>query len=388
MNPKLATLAAWSIGGIVLPIALPMPLPLAAISTGTATAMAYALSQEAKVGAVRTEIQRQRRENRLDRLITAEEYAHQAAMSRLEALYFSPVPQPPAALPGAHPAQPVLPVSAPAAVPFSPPLGEEDFYIPLPPVETVETVETRPQSPTALDQILASPYESRFIPGAQRAGKSLLAAVAARKLQSTRGTKIFHINLASYGDEDQRYWHTATRSLTGNLTTDPSDRIPHLLGKAIEIVDQFLQTPESLLIIDEWTILCSLFNPHAKMVSQLTRRLAGIISGLSSSGKKQRRALWALSPELVATTLTPEGKAIKTLRLCYVAINPGAYVTWQGDRVEFSTELHKQLKANYEGVEMPPPMSSERICQINGIWYPIGVSEADLTPKTKILNLI
>ena len=237
---------------------------------------------------------------------------------------------------------------------------------------------------TALDRLLEGPYQSRFFAGAQRSGKTMLAAVAAKRLQATRGTNIFHINLASIGDEDRQYWGTATRSVTGNLTTDPADRVPHLLGKAIECVDQFLQTPESLLIVDEWTILCSLFNPHAKMVQQFTRRLAGIISGLSSSGTKQRRALWALAPELVATNLTQEGKAIKTLKLCYVSVNPGALVSWQGDRIEFSVELFKQLRANYEGVEMPPPMGGDRICQINGVWYPIGVSESDL--KTRSLT--
>lgn len=362
-------LTAWAVGGILLPTFIPMPRPLALISLGTATTAAYALSQETKWAALQGTITKVRNTNRIEAILTAEEYRHAADLARLEALYFSPAP-PPAALPGAHPGQPVLPVAD----------GEEDFYIPLPHVA--------PSAPpeTALNRILASPYESRFFAGAQRSGKTMLAAVAARRLQQQRGTQIFHLNLASYGDEDKKYWgDISTISVTGNLNFDPDQSIHRLLGKAIECVDAFLQTTESLLIVDEWTILCSLFNPHVKLISQLNKRLAGIISGLSSSGKKQYRALWALAPELVASNLTQEGKAIKNLRLCYVSANPNADVSWKGDRVEFSQELFRQLKANYEGVCEPPPMTADRICQINGIWYPVGVSEADLVPPRRAL---
>lgn len=360
-NPKIAMLTAFSVGGILLPVFIPVARPLALISLGTATGCSWALSQETKYASFEGAIIKSRRENRIEAILTAEEYRHAAELSRLESLYFSPIPTP--ALPGAHPAQPALPQQD----------QDGDFYIPLP------TPAIQPPSDTALSKIVASPYESRFIAGAQRSGKSLLAAVVSRRLQESRGTQIFHINLASVGDEDRHYWENARISVTGNLTTCSPNQVPHLLGKAIECVDLFLQTPESLLIVDEWTILCSLFNPHIKMVSQLTKRLAGIISGLASSGRKQRRALWALAPELVATNLSQEGKSVKSLRLCYVSANPSATVEWQGDPVEFSIELFRQLKANYDGVEMPPLMQGDRIVQINGVWYPIGVkSTADL----------
>jgi len=54
---------------------------------------------------------------------------------------------------------------------------------------------------TALSALLTSPFLSRAWFGAQRTGKSYLAAVASLEL-SKRGISIYHLNLASYGDED------------------------------------------------------------------------------------------------------------------------------------------------------------------------------------------
>jgi hypothetical protein len=56
-----------------------------------------------------------------------------------------------------------------------------------------------------LDLVMQSIGVSRLMIGGQRTGKSYFAAVASRLLVEL-GWKVFHVNLASYGCEDDYYW--------------------------------------------------------------------------------------------------------------------------------------------------------------------------------------
>jgi hypothetical protein len=229
-----------------------------------------------------------------------------------------------------------------------------------------------------LDQVLHSPGISRLIIGGQRTGKSYFAAVASRELVK-QGWKIFHVNLASYGDEDSYYWHHAHRTVTGDLASiQNEDHARDLIDDAIDCINEFIQTEQSILIADEVSITGSKYGKWD--ASSYMRLLAEQISALTSTGTKRKRAIWALCPELRAGAMKDALKAIKSLRLLYFAIAPGRFVEWEGQKITFSDELHQQIADNFKGTQKPSEEEAslcrrhgiDRLAYINGTWMPVG----------------
>lgn len=251
------------------------------------------------------------------------------------------------------------------------------------PVEIPESIPVTPaaqrqpspqrQRETALDALLASPYISRALFGAQRTGKSYLAAVASRKL-SEQGTKTYHLNLASFGTEDDEYWSHATKSVRGDLpsVSDPDEAVG-LIEDAIAAVEEWFTQPDSILIVDELAYLGSSSNAYSELLKPLLKIIADKIACLSSTGIKRQQAIWTIAPEFVAGGLTQDARAVKKLQLCYVSIAPNRSVDWNGSRIGFNGELFEQIKNNFP-IEYPPAMglSSDRICFVNNKWLSVG----------------
>lgn len=228
---------------------------------------------------------------------------------------------------------------------------------------------------TAISRILAAPYTSRFFVGAQRSGKSYLAAMAAAEMD----INVYHLNLASNlgnaGDtEDSRYWRNVKASVCCKLKRLDSSEAAQKIAEAIDVFWQFEEdTSPALLIVDEWAEMGSLYNRHSALLAELTTLLANECSSLSSTGTKQRKAIWAIAPEIVAGNLVQPAKAVKALKLCYVTVPPGRSLDWQGNAVRFSEELFEQVRVNFKAVEHPGSMWREdRIAWIEGDWLPVG----------------
>ena len=240
--------------------------------------------------------------------------------------------------------------------------------------QTVQTATTqRSQPKNALSTLLASPYVSRAIFGAQRTGKSYLAAVASLEL-AKKGTNVFHINLMSYGDEDAIYWQHARKSIRCDLASMSVNEGKPFIKDAIAVVAEFVQTPNSLLIVDEWAYICSTSTPHLNSLFGLLNDLAGQIASLSSAGIKRQRGLWVIAPEFVAGAMVPQGKAAKKLQLLYATIHPDRSIDWNGNAIGFSDELFQQIKNNFP-IDLPDSMelpNCDRIAYIDRQWMPIG----------------
>lgn len=235
-------------------------------------------------------------------------------------------------------------------------------------------------------ELLQKSFQSRIFFGAQRTGKSYLVACAAQEM-SKKGVNIFHINLASYGDEDDRYW-AGYRSVTCDLLSmDDENAIEEHIQEAMLVIKEFKQTPRSILIVDEWTMQTSTSNRCAKLLEPLNRELASQITGLTSTGMKRERALWAIAPEFVAGSLTQEGKAAKKLSLVFVAIPPGQTVDWNGQSVGFSPELYEQVRNNFPYLEMPTQSYPEgqRIAFIDKQWVSVGVDGNTLSSNVQAI---
>ena len=242
---------------------------------------------------------------------------------------------------------------------------------------------------TALSALLRSPFLSRALFGAQRTGKSYLAAVASAEMAKT-GVNIFHINLMSYGSEDATYWQHATTSIRCDLPAlSVSDGKP-FIKQAIALVAEFVQTPNSLLIVDEWAYIASTANPHRESLVGLLNDISSQITSLSSAGIKRQRGLWAISPEFVAGSLVPQGKAVKKLQLVYVTIHPDRLVDWNGNAIGFSDELFQQVANNFP-IELPNSMDlpdCDRVVYIDRQWLPVGelpaVNKPPIAPQREM----
>jgi hypothetical protein len=230
-----------------------------------------------------------------------------------------------------------------------------------------------------LDLVLQSPGISRLMIGGQRTGKSYFAAVASRELARSLGWTIFHINLASYGVEDSYYWQHAYKSVCGDLSSITNEQeAADLIADAIDCITEFISTKGAILIVDEVTFTGSKYGKWD--ASKFLRLVAEQISALTSSGMKRERVIWALCPELVAGAMKDATKAIKSLKLLYLAIVPGLSVDWQGQKVKFDEELHKQITSNYDGISLPTAEQVSlcrrhnlpRIAYMNGEWLPLG----------------
>jgi hypothetical protein len=229
-----------------------------------------------------------------------------------------------------------------------------------------------------LDMLVQSPGISRLFIGGQRTGKSYLAAVASREL-AKQGCKIFHVNLASYGTEDDYYWQHVYKSVRGDLATiTDADKAQDLIAAAIDLMTEFVSSQNAILLVDEVAFAGSKYGKWD--ASSFLRLVAEQISALTSTGMKRERAIWGLCPELVAGSMKDSTKAIKSLQLVYIAIAPGMTIDWSGQKVKFDESVHQQVTANFKGVELPTPEQVSicrrhnlpRIAYLNGEWLPIG----------------
>lgn len=230
-----------------------------------------------------------------------------------------------------------------------------------------------PKAPTAYSVLVGNPFLSRAGFGAQRSGKSYLLAVATQELALERGVQIFHINLASYGDEDSRYWGHAVRSVRCDLPSLDSYQAQHFTEKAIECVYQFFATRNAILVFDEIILTGAISNQHSEIVAPLLKLVADKISCLASTGIKRGQAIWTASPDFVAGACTQDCKALKSLSICYVAIAPGKSVAWNGNPVKFHQESFENIKRNFPSLTYPEgKWKGERICFVDGQWRELG----------------
>jgi hypothetical protein len=236
---------------------------------------------------------------------------------------------------------------------------------------------------TAIDRIKASPYTSRLFLGSQRTGKSYLAAAAAAEI----GVDVYHINLASNlgsdDTEDARYWAGVKASVCCKLKRMDEDDAAQKIAEAIEVFYQFEDSRRpSILIVDEWAEIGSQFHRYSYLLDELLKLLANECASLASTGTKQKKAIWAIAPMMVAGDLVQPAKAIKSLKLCYVTIPPGRVIQWtnsdgEDNAVTFDDALFEQVKNNFKGVSDPgKKWTDDRIVWVGGSWLPVGELKA------------
>ncbi|MCY7283700.1 MAG: hypothetical protein LH679_09690, partial [Cyanobacteria bacterium CAN_BIN43] len=136
------------------------------------------------------------------------------------------------------------------------------------PAETVvpEPIAPKVQPSNAFAKVLSDPFESRAIFGSQRTGKSLFAAVCSATIADKQQTQIFHLNLASFGDEDLRYWKHATLSIAADLSAADEFTARELIKNSMRLIQQFYATQNAVLIVDEIATIGSTSNRYKALL--------------------------------------------------------------------------------------------------------------------------
>ncbi len=234
---------------------------------------------------------------------------------------------------------------------------------------------------SAYSLILDNPFQSLAIFGAQRTGKSYLAAIASQELHR-RGIPIYVINLARFGEEDDVYWQHCNKAVLGDISSLPIYEASQLIKEAIRTVNEFYSQPQAILIFDEWAYAGNKDNAHAEALEPLLRLVSDKLGTLTSTGIKRGKAIWTIAPEFVAGSMQKPALAVKKSALLYVTIAPGEYVDWRGNKIGFNAELFSQIKNNYT-IEKPEGLfNQDRICFLNNEWLEMG----DLPPLDKTLR--
>ena len=241
-----------------------------------------------------------------------------------------------------------------------------------------------PNSPnqprSALEVIKGSPFISRAIFGAQRCGKTNLAAMALNSLAQEQGVKVFVMNLSAYDGNGEAgvYWsgeHFETVLCDLDEIVDAEEAQKHI-NRASALVDEFCTYEgAAILLVDEWASMTAAHATYSEQLQPLIKKLAGRITSLASSGMQRKKAVWTVAPEMVAETMDGFGKAVKKLSLCLVAIAPGHVEQWKGQEITFSDELFSQIKRNYSGVaDAPTDSEHSRIAFVGGQWRDLGTT--------------
>lgn len=268
-------------------------------------------------------------------------------------------------------------------------VGEVEEFTALPVTTEVVNDVTTPAPPSAngcgsivpmvMNEILKSPFDCYAFIGSQRTCKSYVVACTSRKL-AEQGTNVFVVSFLGKDTEDPHYWAHAKRAVYCNLKGKGREHYIESVAIASEIYDEFINTPNSVLVIDEYAFAGSKYNTFPKILAPLMGLFAGGLAALSSGGKKDQQAIWTIMPQMVAGALQDVAKGIKTSKLCYLTIAPGMSVDWEGQAIGFDEQLFEAAKRNFPSLVMPPETTIARCRQygekrlgfISGKWMPVG----------------
>lgn len=262
-------------------------------------------------------------------------------------------------------AKTVSPTLKPVAIADDDPWGDEE------PQPSRQKTSNRA---TAQELIIARPYVSRAFYGAQRSGKTWLAAVCSADLAaSSLNTKTYYINLCHAEADSLDIWSHA-KKVVADLSTCDAYTAEDAIEDSLNLVDEAMTQPHSLLIVDEFIYTASTTNQYAEQMKPLVTKLADKITTLSSAGTKRKQAIYTIAPNIVASRLSNDGKAVKSLEPTLVGIAPGYSVDVDGHAVIWSDEVFTQVYDNYKGVQHPGDKDylAERIAWVNNKWRQVA----------------
>ena len=100
-----------------------------------------------------------------------------------------------------------------------------------------------------------NPFLCYFILASQRTGKTSSAAAASLVIKREKGTEVYYINLSDHGQGNREAFAHADRAAIGDINGgNPADAVA-LVKEAVSIIEQFHQSNNAILVVDEWVNL-------------------------------------------------------------------------------------------------------------------------------------
>ncbi len=262
-----------------------------------------------------------------------------------------------------------------------------------PPGTALETG-TNPSLERSLFVHLAdNPFLCWFILASQRTGKTSSAAAASLTVKREHATEVYYINLSDHGQGNREAFAHADLTAIGNINGGDGGEVTRLVQAAIAVVEQFHQSHNAILVVDEWV---SLATRGRDILDEFWDVLAPKADALSSNGIGCGRSVWAIAPRFQAATMREDAKIVKNFKPLLLAIAPGQTVEWQNPRngttakLTYNGALVGQAIKNWPEAGITEPTAaaarqwqregSSRIFWSDGQWSALGQAPALPTP--------
>jgi hypothetical protein len=238
-----------------------------------------------------------------------------------------------------------------------------------------------------------NPFLCWFILASQRTGKTSSAAAASLVVKREHSTEVYYINLSDHGQGNREAFAHADKVAIGNINGGDPNAVAQLVQAAIACVEQFHQSHNAILVVDEWV---SLATKGRDILDEFWDVLAPKADALSSNGIGCGRSVWAIAPRFQAATMREDAKIVKNFKPLLLAIAPGQTVEWQNPRngttakLTYNGALVGQAIKNWPEAGITEPTAaaarqwqregSSRIFWSDGQWSALGQAPALPTP--------
>jgi hypothetical protein len=267
-----------------------------------------------------------------------------------------------------------------------------------PPTPEPELIAHSPSAYTrSLFSLLAdNPFLCYYIVASQRTGKTTSAAAASLQAKRDFGTQVYYINLNDHNQGNREAFAHADRVCVGNISGGNVADRKSLVNDAILLIEEFHQSNNAILVIDEWMALGA---KGKALLDSFWAVLADKAEALASNGVGCGRAIWALAPYFKAENIRSEAKCVKNYTPYVLAIAPEQEVVWRNPnngaavKLNYRGEVIGQIKNNWADVNIAPPTAEEirewkqngitRIFWADGEWSGLEPAPTMPIPQTK-----
>jgi hypothetical protein len=205
-----------------------------------------------------------------------------------------------------------------------------------------------------------NPFLCYFILASQRTGKTSSAAAASLVIKREKGTEVYYINLSDHGQGNREAFAHADQVVIGDINGGDPAEAAQLIKAAIAVVEQFHQSNNAILVVDEWVNLALKVRSG---MDDFWAVLSPKAAALTSNGIGCGRSVWAIAPTFQAAVMREEAKVVKSFVPLILSVAPGQSIEWSNpatgvmSRIPYNGSLVGQAARNWPdaGIVEPTP---------------------------------
>jgi hypothetical protein len=244
-----------------------------------------------------------------------------------------------------------------------------------------------------------NPFLCYFILASQRTGKTSSAAAASLVIKREKGTEVYYINLSDHGQGNREAFAHADQVVIGDINGGKPGAAAALIKEAIAVVEQFHQSNNAILVVDEWVNLALKVRSG---MDDFWAVLSPKAAALTSNGIGCGRSVWAIAPTFQAAVMREEAKVVKSFVPLILSVAPGQSIEWSNpatavmSRIPYNGSLVGQAARNWPdaGIVEPTPeevryfqrAGASRIFWADKQWSILG--KAPALPKVATVDAV